>query len=99
MYDGCTTWVMRPNAALQARRHPLNFIAQATPVFRLQFGIFDTLLAPILMQAADVILALLEVDQFVTDAFRDEDTPSMLLHNGFFVLVDKQISMLVGGCH
>lgn len=51
------------------------------------------------MQAADVILALLEVDEFVTDAFRDEDTPSMLLYNGFFVLVDNQISTLVGGCH
>lgn len=100
MYDdGCTTWVARPNAALQPRRHPLNFIAQATPVVRLQFRVLHTLLAPILMQAADVILALLEVDEFVTDAFRDKDTPSMLLYNGFFVLVDNQISALVGGCH
>jgi hypothetical protein len=37
-----------------------------------------------------VILALLEVDEFITDAFFDEDAPSMLLHNGFFVLVDNQ---------
>lgn len=36
-----------------------------------------------------MILALLEVNEFVTNAFRDEDTPSMLLHNGFFVLVDN----------
>lgn len=81
MYDGCTTWVTGPNAALQARRHPLNFIAQATPVLRLQFGVLDALLAPVLMQAADVILALLEVNEFVTNAFCDEDTPSMLLYN------------------
>lgn len=91
MYNGCTTWVTRPNAAqLHARRHPLNFVAQATPVVRLKFGVLDTLLAPVLMQTADVILALLEVDEFIMDAFFDEDAPSMLLHNGFFVLVDNQ---------
>lgn len=89
MYDRHTTWMMRQNAALQACRHPLNFIAQATPVLRLQFRVLDTLLAPVLMQAADMILALLEVNEFITNAFRDEDTPSMLLHNGFFVLVDN----------
>lgn len=91
MYGGCTTWATRPNAAkLHARRHSLNFVAQATPVVRLKFRILDTLLAPVLVQTADMILALLEVDEFVTDAFFDKDAPSMLLHNGFFVLVDNQ---------
>lgn len=47
---------------LHARRHSLNFVAQATPVVRLQFGVLDPLLTPVLMQAADVILALLEVN-------------------------------------
>lgn len=93
---GCyVRWAVRvrpvttPNAAL-ARRHPLNFVTQATPIVRLQFGVLDTLLAPVLMQPADVILASLEVNEFVADAFCDEDAPSMLLHNGFFVLVDNQ---------
>lgn len=78
-----------PNAAqLDARRHSLNFIAQATPVVRLQLGVFDTLLAPVLVQPADMVLALLEMDEFIANAFLDEDAPRMLLHNGFFVLRD-----------
>ena len=72
---------------LHARRHPLNFVAQATPVVRLQFGVLDPLLTPVLMQAADVILALLEVNQFIPDALLDEDAPGMLLDDRFFVLV------------
>jgi hypothetical protein len=83
----------RPNAAqLHARRHPLNLVAQATPVVRLQLGVLDPLLAPVLMQTADVILALLEMDEFVADALRNEDTPGMLLDNGFFVLKGNAVS-------
>ena len=66
---------------LNACRHPLDFVAQATPVIRLQFRVLDTLLAPVLMQPADVILALLEVDKFIANTFCDEDAPGMLLHN------------------
>jgi hypothetical protein len=35
-----------------------------------------------------MVLALLEMDEFIANAFLDEDAPRMLLHNGFFVLRD-----------
>lgn len=66
---------------LLSRRHPLYLIAQLSPVIRLQFRILDSLLTPVLMQAADVVLALLEVDEFVPDAFLDEHAPRVLLHD------------------
>lgn len=50
------------------------------------------------MQAADVILALLEMNEFVADAFRNEDTPGMLLNNGFFILKGKWCQW-DSGCH
>lgn len=73
-------------AQLYARRHPLDFVTQATPVVRLQFGVLDPLLAPVLVQTADVVLALLEVNKFVSNAFLDKDTPGMLLNNGCLIL-------------
>jgi hypothetical protein len=86
----CTTQLGPNVAQLNARRHSLNFITQATPVVRLQLGVFDTLLAPVLVQPADMVLALLEMDKFIANAFLDEDAPRMLLHNGFFVLRDME---------
>lgn len=41
------------------------------------------------MQAADVILTILEVEKLVTNAFFDENTASVLLYNGLFVLFHK----------
>lgn len=66
--------------------HPLHLVTQRPPVVRLQLGVFDAFLTPVLVQPADVILALLEVDQFVSHALPDEHPAGMLLHDGFFVL-------------
>jgi hypothetical protein len=41
------------------------------------------------MQAADVVLAVLEVEKLVTDAFFDENAASVLLYNGLLVLFHK----------
>lgn len=38
------------------------------------------------MQSTDVVLTLLEEEQFITDAFFDENTSGMLLDNRFLVL-------------
>lgn len=75
--------------ALFARRHSLNFFAESSPILCLQLGIFDALLAPILMEPAYMILALLEEYDLVADALRDENTPSMLLDDALFILQDS----------
>lgn len=66
---------------LLPRRHSFHFVTQLPPVVRLQFGILYTLLAPVLVQPTDMVLALLEVDELIPDALLDEHTPCMLLHN------------------
>jgi len=38
------------------------------------------------MQSTDVVLGFLEEDEFIADAFTDENAASMLLDNGFLVL-------------
>lgn len=79
-----TVWVRSPLLAfrrLVTVGHALDLVAEISPVVCLQLGIFDPLLAPILMQAADMILALLEVGELVADALLDENAPGMLLHN------------------
>ena len=50
------------NVVLLARWHVLHLLTQRPPIIRLQFRIFDAFLAPILMQFADVVLRLLEVE-------------------------------------
>ena len=64
----------------------LDLLTQPPPIIRLQLGILDTLLAPILMCTTDMVLTLLEVDKFVSDAFFDEDAAGVLVDNGLFVL-------------
>lgn len=79
MYDGCRQ--ERNFPPLLPRRHPLDLVTQAAPIVRLQFGVLDSFLAPVLVQPADMVLALLEVDEFVADALLDEHAPGVLLHN------------------
>jgi hypothetical protein len=52
----------------------------------LQFRVLDPLHAPVLVQTADVVLAVLEEDEFVTDALLDENTSRVLLYNRRLVL-------------
>lgn len=61
------------------QRHILHLLAQCFPITRLQFGILHPLLTPVLMQLADMILALLKVRQFIPYAFLDENAPRMLI--------------------
>jgi hypothetical protein len=41
------------------------------------------------VQSTNVVLALLEEEQFVTDAFLDEDAAGVLLDDGFLVLFHR----------
>jgi hypothetical protein len=41
-----------------------------------------------------MVLAPLEVNELVANAFLDKDTSCMLLHNGFFVLRDMNCQYL-----
>ena len=59
-------------------RHSLHFFAQPSPVVCLQLGVFDSLLAPILVEAANMVLTLLKVRQFISDALPDENAACML---------------------
>jgi len=64
----------------------LDFIAQRSPIIRLEFSVFDPLLAPVLMQLTDSVLRLLEVNQFISYALFDKDTPRVLINDRLFVL-------------
>ena len=66
---------------LFSHRHVLNLFAKCSPVVGLQFRVFDALLAPILMQFTDVVLGLLEKDEFVTNALLYEHPTRMLVNN------------------
>lgn len=79
MYDRCRRDVN--HTSLLPRRHPLDLITESTPIVRLQFRVLDSFLAPVLVQPTDMVLALLEVDEFISDALLDEHAPRMLLHN------------------
>lgn len=72
--------------ALLPGRHALDFITELSPVISLEFRIFDPLLAPVLVEATDVILALLEMAELISDTLLDENAACMLLYNGLFVL-------------
>ena len=71
-------------------RHTLDLLTERSPIIRLQLRVLDALLAPLLVQPGDVILALLEEKELITDAFPDEDAAGVLLDNGFFVLQYRQ---------
>ena len=69
------------------RRHGFDLFAQSSPIICMQFRIFDSFLTPVLVQLADVILAHLEEQKLVADAFFDQDTPCVLLHDRLFILM------------
>jgi hypothetical protein len=71
---------------LLSRRHTLHLFTKRAPVIRLEFSILDSFLRPLLMETTNVILGFLEEEEFVTDAFADEDAAGVLLDNGFLVL-------------
>ncbi len=68
------------------KRHVLDFLAQRPPIIRLQLRIFDSLLAPVLVQPAHEILRLLEKYELVPNTFFDENAPSVLVYDGLFIL-------------
>lgn len=84
MYDRCRRKLNCTR--LLPRRHTLDLVTQSTPIVRLQFRVLDPFLAPVLVKPADMVLALLEVDEFISDALLDEHAPRVLLHDRFFVL-------------
>lgn len=71
---------------LFARRHAFHLLAQCPPVLRLELCVLDAFLTPVLMQSADVELALLEIEKLIADALLDEDSACMLLNDAFLVL-------------
>ncbi len=66
---------------LLANWHALNLLAERTPILRLQLSIFDSFLAPVLMQPTDMMLGRLEDVQLVSDTLLDEHSTCVLLHN------------------
>lgn len=68
-------------AYLVTCRHILHLLTPRPPIIRLQLRVFDPLLTPILMQLADVVLALLEEEKFVSDALLDKHPPRVLVHD------------------
>jgi hypothetical protein len=81
-----TTLNASSSSPLLSNRHTLHLLGQGAPIIRLQLSILDTFLRPFLMQSTNVILALLEEEKFIADAFADEDAAGMLLDNGLLVL-------------
>jgi hypothetical protein len=74
-------------ASLVALRHALHRVRQRAEILHLQLRRLDSLLRPILMQPADVVLRALEEEQFVAHALLDEDAAGVLVDDGLFVLV------------
>lgn len=70
-------------------RHALHLFTQRPPIIRLQLRILDTFLRPLLVQSTNMVLRLLEEEQFVADAFLDEDAAGVLLDDRFLVLVSR----------
>lgn len=67
-------------------RHALDLLTERSPIVRLQLRVLDALLAPLLVQPGDVVLALLEEQELVTNTLFDEDAAGMLLHDRLLVL-------------
>ena len=74
---------------LIAQRHALNGIHAPAPIIRQQLRVLDPLLRPVLVQARDAVLAVLEIQQFVAQALEDEDAAGVLGDDGLFVLYEK----------
>lgn len=73
--------------------HGLKLLAQRFPILCTQLGILDTLLRPLLVHSADVVLGSLEVYNLVANTFLDEDATSVLVDYRLLVLrlVSKEI--------
>ena len=67
-------------------RHALELVIELPPVICLQLRVFHPLLRPVLVPPADLVLRVLEVRQFVTQALLDEYTARMLRNNRLLVL-------------
>lgn len=76
----------RPHTSLLARGHSFDLVTQRTPIICLELRILNPFLTPVLMQAADMVLASLKNQQLVADAFFDQHASGVLLHNRSFVL-------------
>lgn len=73
------------------QRHPLHLISKRPPIIRLQLSILNPLLCPVLMQPRHQILRMLEIIDFIPDAFLDEDATSVLRNYRLFVLCNVSI--------
>jgi len=69
------------------QRHTLNTIHQSPPAIRLQLGILDALLRPLLMRPGNPPDHALEEDDLVAHAFLDEDAARVLVDDGLLVLL------------
>ena len=81
-YCCCTVWFKYKSSLIRSlfsQWHTLNFLTQRPPIINLKLCIFDTLLTPILVQSANIVLRLLKVEQFVSYALLDENPASMLV--------------------
>ena len=67
-------------------RHALQLVIELSPVIRLKLRVLHPLLCPVLVPSADLVLGILEIPQFVTEALLDEYTAGMLPNNRFLVL-------------
>ena len=71
---------------LFSKRHVLYLFTQGSPITSLQLCVLDSFLAPVLVQFANVVLRLLEVNELVADAFLDKHASRMLIDYRLFVL-------------
>jgi hypothetical protein len=69
-----------------SQRHAFHLFAQLPPIVRLHLCILHALLTPVLVKAADVVLAALEEEYLVTDALLHEDGSRVLRYYGLLVL-------------
>lgn len=69
-----------------AQRHSIQLLVEGSPVLCRELGILDTLLAPLLVCAADVVLRVLEVHNLIANALLYENSSSMLVDNRLLVL-------------
>jgi hypothetical protein len=80
-----TTAITPPSST--SYRHALQLVIELPPVISLQLRVFHSLLCPVLVPPADLILRVLEVRQFVTQTFLDEYATRMLRNNRLLVLL------------
>lgn len=72
--------------SLIAHGHTLDSVYQSSKVVGLQLSIFHALLCPVLVQSADAVLRVVEVQDLISHTFLDEDAASVLIDDRLFVL-------------